>query len=137
MTEVAFVRPSLGFAGQAAQAGASVWAYQMDWAPAGAPFGACHCLELPLIFNTIRAWEDAPMLGGTASDDASRTQVGSQMRAAWLSFARHGRPGPPTRWPTYSRQQRQTMVFAQSSGAASDPADPAVSEIHPMKGTKR
>ena len=122
MTEVAFVRPSLQFAAQAARAGAGVWAYQLDWAPAGSPLGACHCLELPLIFDAGRAWADAPMLAGTGSNDATRNRVGRQMRAAWLSFARHGHPGPGSCWPAYDGQQRQTMVFGESSGATSDPA---------------
>ena len=122
MTEAAFTRPSLQFAAQAAQAGASVWAYQLDWAPAGSPLGACHCLELPLVFGTGRAWASAPMLAGTDEGDASRDQVARQMRAAWLSFARHGHPGPGSWWPAYDGQQRQTMVFGGSSGAAPDPA---------------
>ena len=120
MTEVAFVRPSLQFAAQAAQAGASVWAYQLDWAPAGSPLGACHCLELPLIFGTGRAWASAPMLAGTDEGDASRDRVGRQMRAAWLSFARHGHPGLGSRWPAYEGQQRHAMVFGESSGAVCD-----------------
>jgi carboxylesterase type B len=44
------------------------------------------------------------------------------MRAAWLSFARHGQPGPGSWWPAYDGQQRHTMVFGESSGAAPDPA---------------
>lgn len=98
MTEVAFVRPSLQFAGHAARAGASVWAYQLDWAPAGSPFGACHCLELPLVFGNDRAWSGAPMLAGSSGEDPGRRRVARQMRAAWLSFARHGHPGADMPW---------------------------------------
>jgi para-nitrobenzyl esterase len=60
------------------------------------------------------------MLAGTGRDDASRNRAARQMRAAWLSFARHGHPG--SRWPAYDKQQHQTMVFGESSGATSDPA---------------
>lgn len=114
MTEAAFVQPSLQFAAHAARAGAGVWAYQLDWAPAGSPFGACHCLELPLIFDTGRACADAPLLTGTAADASRRNQLGHQMRKAWLSFARHGCPEPGLRWPGYDAQQRRTMVFGAS-----------------------
>jgi para-nitrobenzyl esterase len=120
MTDVAFTRPSLQFAALAAEAGAEVWAYQLDWAPAGSPFGACHCLELPLIFGNDGAWSGAPMLGGA---DPARNRVARQMRAAWLSFARHGHPGPGVLpWPTYDRRQRRTMVFGASPGVTCDPA---------------
>ena len=114
MTEAAFVRPSLEFAAQAEWAGAGVWAYQLDWAPAGSPFGACHCLELALVFDTSRACADAPILSGTAVDATRRDRVGAQMRAAWLSFARHGHPQPELRWPPYDADQRQLMVFGDS-----------------------
>lgn len=122
MTDVAFTRPSLQFAAQAAQAGARVWTYQLDWAPAASPLGACHCLELPLIFGTSRAWAGAPMLGGTAPDDASRNQVARQMREAWMAFARHGNPGPGLQWPAYNPQQRQTLTFGESSGVTGNRA---------------
>jgi para-nitrobenzyl esterase len=135
ITEVAFVRPSLDFAAQAARAGAAVWAYQLDWAPAGSPLGACHCLELPLIFGTDRAWASAPMLAGTNRDDPGRNRVARQMRAAWLSFTHNERPGPGMRWPTYDGNQRRTMVFGESSGATSDPAGLADS-LHAQKGKK-
>jgi len=122
MTDVAFARPSLQFAAQAAQFGADVWAYQLDWAPSGSPLGACHCLELPLVFNTTKAWAGAPMLKGLATGDGSRDSVARPMRAAWLSFARHGKPSPDLPWPAYDAQRRPTMVFNQTSAAANDPA---------------
>jgi para-nitrobenzyl esterase len=122
MTDVAFARPSHQFAAQAAQAGADVWAYRLDWAPAGSALGACHCLELPLIFNTAKAWASAPMLEGLAGNDGSRDSVARPMRTAWLSFARHGKPSPELPWPVYDGQQRPTMVFSHASAAANDPA---------------
>ena len=67
------------------------------------------------------------MLAGTDGGDASRDRVARQMRAAWLSFARHGHPGPGSRWPAYDTKQRQTMVFGESSGTAHDPAGRAES----------
>ena len=122
MTDITFTRPSLQFAAQAALAGADVWAYQLDWAPAGSPLGACHCLELPLVFNTTQAWANAPMLKGLAGDDGSRDDVARPMRRAWLSFARHGKPSPGLPWPAYDGRQRPTMVFSETPAVADDPA---------------
>ena len=120
MTEIAFERPSLGFAGHASRAGADVWAYRLDWAPAGSSFGACHCIELPLIFDTREAWANAPMLAGPAG--GARDDVARHMRSAWLSFARHGRPQAEAQWPAYDPRQRRTMVFDETSAAVRHPA---------------
>lgn len=59
--------------------------YRFDWSPPRAPFGACHCMELALLFDSA-AWSDAPMLGGDAVDSA----LAARMRSLWTSFARDG-----------------------------------------------
>jgi para-nitrobenzyl esterase len=59
--------------------------YRVDWSPPGAPLGACHCIELPLLFDAP-AWADAPMLGGGRVDD----RVAETMRRNWSGFAHHG-----------------------------------------------
>jgi para-nitrobenzyl esterase len=63
--------------------------YRVDWSPPGAPLGACHCIELPLLFDTD-AWSDAPMLGSGVSGSRSPA---ADMRSAWAAFARHGAAG--------------------------------------------
>ncbi|MFF9071755.1 carboxylesterase family protein [Streptomyces sp. NPDC014735] len=77
------------------RAGARVHAYRLDWRPEGSPFGATHCLELPLLLGTRAAWRRSPMLGDTGWDEVD--ELGRAMRAAWAGFARTGRPGavPP------------------------------------------
>ena len=122
MTDIAFARPSLQFATQAALAGADVWAYRLDWAPAGSPLGSCHCLELPLVFNTAKAWASAPMLKGLSGDVSSRDGVAGRMRAAWLSFVRVGKPSSDLPWPAYDVHRRPTMVFSETSAVENDPA---------------
>lgn len=109
MTELSFRRPSLDFAEHASRAGADVWTYRLDWAPDGSSFGACHCLELPLIFDTREAWANAPMLAGPA--DGARDDVARHMRSTWLSFASHGTPHAEAPWPKYDPHQRRTLVF--------------------------
>ncbi|MFI9627896.1 carboxylesterase family protein [Streptomyces sp. NPDC052042] len=78
-----------------ARAGARVHAYRLDWRPAGSPYGATHCLELPLLLGARAAWRNSPMLGEADWDEVD--ELGRAVRAAWAAFARTGRPGvvPP------------------------------------------
>jgi para-nitrobenzyl esterase len=62
--------------------------YRVDWSPPRAPLGACHCIELPLLFDAA-AWADAPMLGGGPVDK----RLAETMRRNWSGFAHHGVDG--------------------------------------------
>jgi para-nitrobenzyl esterase len=62
--------------------------YRVDWSPPRAPLGACHCIELPLLFDED-AWADAPMLGGGRIDD----RLAETVRRNWSGFAHHGIDG--------------------------------------------
>ncbi|MCP2256558.1 para-nitrobenzyl esterase [Streptoalloteichus tenebrarius] len=101
-----FARPTLRLASRLSAVGARVWAYQFDYAPAGSPFGACHCLELPLLFGTDADWADAPML--TGADPAEIADLGRRLRASWLSFARTGKPETDADlpWPEHTPTTR-------------------------------
>ncbi|MDI6629395.1 MAG: carboxylesterase family protein [Rhodococcus sp. (in: high G+C Gram-positive bacteria)] len=72
-------------------AGGRVASYRVDWAPKGAPLGACHCIELPLLFG--EAWSDAPMLAGNTPP----TALAARLRGTWAAFAREGVAGLPAR----------------------------------------
>ncbi|MFF9558623.1 carboxylesterase family protein [Streptomyces albus] len=87
-----YEEPLARFAGRLRQAGARVTTYRLDWRPAGSPFGATHCLELPLLLGSRAAWRRSPMLGDTPWEETDR--LGAAVRAAWASFARTGDPGP-------------------------------------------
>jgi para-nitrobenzyl esterase len=63
--------------------------YRVDWSPPGAPLGACHCIELPLLFGAPDSWSDAPMLGGT-STTVHDDHRGEMTRKLWAGFARDG-----------------------------------------------
>ena len=78
------------FAAGLAEAGARVHSYRLDWRPEGSPFGATHCVELPLLFGTRDAWQDAPMLGSTPWSEVEA--FGAAVRRAWCTFARTGTP---------------------------------------------
>ncbi|WP_415976166.1 carboxylesterase family protein [Rhodococcus sp. 077-4] len=73
------------------RAGGQVASYRVDWAPKGAPLGACHCIELPLLFGN--AWSDAPMLAGQEPP----TALAGRVRRTWAAFAREGVAGLPAR----------------------------------------
>lgn len=90
-TREAYEKPLTHYAAQLARAGAQVHAYRLDWRPAGSPYGATHCLDLPLLFGTRDAWRGSPMLGDTPWEETDR--IGRALRAAWVTFARTGKPG--------------------------------------------
>jgi len=50
--------------------------------------GACHCIELPLLFDPA-PWIDAPMLGGRPIDE----RLAETMRRNWTGFAHRGVAG--------------------------------------------
>ena len=88
LTDRFFGDPADQFAATFRAIGGRVSTYRVDWAPPGAPLGACHCIELPLLFAGPAAWRSAPMLGpGT---DPIDQDLARDMRAHWTGFARHG-----------------------------------------------
>jgi para-nitrobenzyl esterase len=64
--------------------------YRFDWHPEGSPWGACHCIELPFVFDTLDAWADAPMLAG--GDPGEMAALAATVRSTWGSFVRTGDP---------------------------------------------
>jgi para-nitrobenzyl esterase len=80
--------------------------YELTWpAPGmGGVLGACHGLDVPLVFGNLTSGQPAMLLG----DDLTEAEiVSAHMRAAWTRFAAGGDPG----WPDYDRDQRLTRVF--------------------------
>lgn len=66
--------------------GMQVHLRELDWRPKGSKFGACHCLELSLLFGSWDRWKGTGMLG-----DISETEWKSrsmQLRQQWLEFIR-------------------------------------------------
>jgi para-nitrobenzyl esterase len=62
--------------------------YRLDWAPRGAPLGACHCMDLPLLLGTPDAWVGAPMLG--PHPDPVDHLLARRVRGLWSRFAYDG-----------------------------------------------
>ena len=80
--------------------------YEVTWpAPgAGGTLGACHGLDVPLVFGNLTSGQPAMLLGDDITD---AEMLSAQMRNAWTTFAASGNPG----WPEYDPQERWTRVF--------------------------
>jgi para-nitrobenzyl esterase len=88
--------PSKTFARTLREAGHQVSTYEITWRPRGSPYGATHCVELPLLFGDYADWEDAPMLGTAPAEQVER--FGREARALWAAFAKSTRPPRATEW---------------------------------------
>ena len=91
---------------------AKTFAYRFDWAPPGLRrvLGACHGIEIPFVFGTLREPPLAPLF--FFAPGAGR--LSARVQRAWLAFARCGDPGHDDlpEWPAYDATRRATLVFA-------------------------
>lgn len=92
LTELQFGAPAEELANTWTGHGGSAVAYRFDWAPAQAPLGACHCMELPFLFASTPAWADAEMLGPARTIDE---ELGLELRTRWTQFAHRGAESLP------------------------------------------
>jgi para-nitrobenzyl esterase len=86
LTQRAFGKPARRLAEQWRKYGGRSATFRVDWSPG--KMGACHCIELPLLFDSA-AWADAPMLGGAPVDH----RLAEAMRRNWSGFAHNGVAG--------------------------------------------
>ncbi|MFF4778655.1 carboxylesterase/lipase family protein [Microtetraspora fusca] len=103
-----FERPTRRLADLLAGSGANVYRYQVRRFHPGGPFGACHCIELPLLFGDGDAWRDAPMLAGIAPETLA--SAGARTRALWSAFARSGVPDG-SRWRRHTPRSRHARAL--------------------------
>ncbi|MHA3023425.1 carboxylesterase family protein [Mycobacterium sp. BMJ-28] len=88
MTRRIFGRPAIELADTWVRAGGRSATFRVDWTPQQAPFGACHCIELPLLLGCRGAWAGAPMLG--PPPQPVDEDLGRRTRALWSGFAWNG-----------------------------------------------
>lgn len=118
-TDRVFLAGTLRFAEARARHGRPAYVYQFDW-PSPGGFLACHCIEIPFVFDNLANWPDAPMLKG--ADPAELAGLAQAMHRAWVAFAHTGSPnhdGIPE-WPVYEPGDRQTMRFDRVIGPVRD-----------------
>jgi para-nitrobenzyl esterase len=84
-----FRMPSLHLA-ERAVGQASVHFYELTWSGV---LGACHGLDVPLVFGNLTSGGPAALIDELAAAEA----VSARMRAAWIAFATEGDPG----WPPF------------------------------------
>lgn len=116
-----FRMPSLHLAEAQTAAGGRAHLYELAWpAPGmGGAFGACHGLDVPLVFGNLDRGQPAMLIGETPSTEAEA--LSARMRAAWASFAAHGDPG----WPAYDTDRRLVQVFDTRPAVTAYPEEPS------------
>ncbi|MFL6126364.1 carboxylesterase/lipase family protein [Actinophytocola sp.] len=102
-----FRMPSLHLAESHVAGGGRAHLYELTWpAPgAGGRFGACHGLDIPLLFGTLDADLGPLLIGPEPSAEAQR--LSAAFRTAWTAFATTGDPG----WPAFDGETRLTRIF--------------------------
>lgn len=112
MTWAVFEKPARKVATGHTKHGGNAWLYRFDWKPMpDARFGACHCIELPFVFDNLEAWPPAAMMAG--HDPRSFRRLALRMQSAWIAFARHGEPSTPElpAWPPWNAERRPCMLL--------------------------
>jgi len=102
-----FRMPSLHLAQAHTAGGGRTHLYELTWtAPGmGGALGACHGLDVPLVFGNLSSGQPAALIGEKPSAEAEA--LSAWIRAAWTAFAAHGEPG----WPAYEPEHRLTQLL--------------------------
>jgi para-nitrobenzyl esterase len=113
----AFRMPTLYLAEAQIAAGGRSHVYELTWAAPGMGgiLGACHGLDVPLVFGNLDRGQPALLIGDGPNPEAEA--LSASMRAAWAAFAAHGDPG----WPEYEPGQRLVQLFGTRPTVAADP----------------
>ncbi|NUL06333.1 carboxylesterase family protein [Streptomyces lunaelactis] len=114
-----FRMPTLHLAQAQTAAGHRAHVYELTWpAPGmGGALGACHGLDVPLVFGNLSSGQAAMLIGEDPSQEAET--LSAHIRAAWTAFATHGDPG----WPAYDTEQRLVQLFDTRPAVTAYPED--------------
>ena len=107
-----FRMPSLKLAEAQLEAGGRAHLYELTWAAPGmgGVLGACHGLDVPLVFGNLTAGQPAMLIGEPTADAVA---LSAQMRTAWTAFAAIGDPG----WPAYDTGSTRLFDVESTVGA--------------------
>jgi para-nitrobenzyl esterase len=100
-----FRMPTLHLAQAHAMSGGTTYLYELTAQAPGGPFGACHALDIPLVFGDYSERGSLSLTG--TKPPAEFATLGDLMRREWLSFANCGQPG----WAPYGTGHRTTRVY--------------------------
>ncbi|MBL7490115.1 carboxylesterase family protein [Frankia sp. AgB1.9] len=114
-----FRMPTLHLAEAQVAGGGRAHVYELAWsAPGmGGALGACHGLDVPLVFGNLTGSQPAMLIGEPTTPEAET--LSARMRSAWTSFAMDGDPG----WPAYEPERRLTQVFDAPSVVTAYPEE--------------
>ncbi len=94
---------------KAAQGGAPVWLYELDWQTPveGGKWRAPNGLDVPLVFDAVARSES---MVGTGRDAQA---MADHLAATWIAFARTGQPHASREpaWPAFNPRERATMLL--------------------------
>ncbi|WP_159921552.1 MULTISPECIES: carboxylesterase family protein [Nocardia] len=99
----AFEEGLFRFADELVDAGATVYCYRVGRLHPANPYGACHCVDLPLLFGDADTWRAAPMLAPLTP--AEIDALGIRTRRYWGEFVHTGRIGDPD-WTAHRPNSR-------------------------------
>ncbi|GLW21758.1 carboxylic ester hydrolase [Microbispora amethystogenes] len=114
-----FRMPSLHLADAQIAGGGRAHLYELTWpAPGlGGALGACHGLDVPLVFGNLSSGQPAMLIGDPPSPAAE--ELSARIRTAWTAFAAHGDPG----WPPYDAERRLAQLFDTPSTVTAYPEE--------------
>jgi para-nitrobenzyl esterase len=114
-----FRMPTLHLAQAQAEAGGRAHVYELTWpAPGmGGILGACHGLDVPLVFGNLDRGQPSLLIGESPNPEAEA--LSARMRSAWTAFAAHGDPG----WTAYDTEQRLVQLFDTSPTVTAYPEE--------------
>jgi para-nitrobenzyl esterase len=118
-TDHAMRMPSLLTADRkVAQHRAPVFVYMFTWETPvlGGRLKSPHALEIQFVFDNVQG-------PGLAGDSPTRFALADKMSRTWIAFARTGNPNHDAipNWPSYSIEQRPTMMFDDECRVQNDP----------------
>jgi len=112
MTDYIFRVPAAKLLDARATATAKSFGYDFRWRSPIEQVGACHCLEIPFVFDNLDADRVANGLHGPNAPQ----ELASDMHRSWVQFVTEGDP----RWPSYDIERRRVAIFDEPMGLASD-----------------
>lgn len=113
-----FRMPSLHLADAQIAGGGQAHLYELTWpAPGMDGLGACHGLDIPLVFGNLASGQPAMLIGDPPSPAAE--ELSEQIRTAWTAFATSGSPG----WAPYNADRRLTQLFDTPSTVTAYPEE--------------
>lgn len=110
--------PSLRIAEAQACYRNDVYLSQFDYD--GGPMGACHGIDLPMVFGHTGTGVGKALTGG----GKTVSKLGRQVQGAWIAFARSGNPSTDSVgvWKPWCQQHHSAMHFRDQAKTGKDPA---------------